>query len=156
MPKGKLSGTIQLCLTRVKHLYRRRGQTEVDAAIAARREPYGAVIAVLPALEPDVITAFAIQHVEPGSTIITSSDPRFDGLVAAGFTHIKDPSDPRLMPQFVDDLAKNLDECMEKAHHAQVSEQNLPEYFAEFSFRYALDYKSVGRRFYALLQTILK
>ena len=56
----------------------------------------------------------------------------------------------------MDQLAKHLDSCMKKAHHTQVSESNLPEYFAEFSFRFTYDYKSVGRRFYKLLQTILK
>jgi hypothetical protein len=160
LPKEKLGGTVQLGLTQVQHLYSRRGRTEAPAAIAAKHEPYGAVIATLPSLEPDAITMFAVQHIAPGSTIITSSAHCFDGLSAAGFTHSKEPptdtDDPLVRPRFVDQLAKHLAACMEKAHHAQVSEQNLPEYFAEFSFRYAHDYLSVGRRFYTLLQIILK
>ena len=160
MPKEKLSGTVQLGLTEVRHLYRRRGSPEACAAIAAIREPYAATIATLPCLESDAITQFAIRHIAPGSTIITGRASRFDGLGVAGFVQTREPQtnpeDPFTRPRFVDQLAKHLDSCMTKVHHAQVSECNLPEYFAEFSFRHAYAYKSVGQRFYKLLQTILK
>jgi len=53
-------------------------------------------------------------------------------------------------------LADNLSACLAKAHHARVSASNLAEFFAEYSFRYFYGYKILGRRFYTLLQTILK
>jgi hypothetical protein len=140
--------------------YRRRGSPEACAAIAAIREPYAATIATLPCLESDAITQFAIRHIAPGNTIITGRASRFDGLGVAGFVQTREPQtnpeDPFTRPRFVDQLAKHLDSCMKKVHHAQVSECNLPEYFAEFSFRFTYADKSVGRRFYKLLQTILK
>lgn len=160
IPKEKLTGTIQLGLTHVQHLYSRRGRTEAYAAIAAMPKPYGAVLATLPALEPEAVTSFALQHIAPGSTIITGGASCFDGLVSAGFNHVRDTqgesNDSLWKPAFVAELAKNLDAYMEMVHHAQVSESNLAEFFAEYSFRRVNKAKSVGRRFFTLLSMILK
>jgi hypothetical protein len=159
MPQNKLSGTIPLGLTHVHHLYSRRGRTTAYAAIAALPQPYGAAIATLPTLEPDAITKFALQQIASGSTIVTGSNSCFSGLAAADFIHVtephSDPNDPLWKPVLIKGLAENLDKYLKKVHHVQVSEQNLSDYFAEFSFRYVYGYKSVGRRFYTILKLIL-
>jgi hypothetical protein len=160
MPKAKLSGAVQLGVTHVDHLYSRRGRTDLYAVIAATQEPYRAILASLPALDPDSITNFALQHIAPGSNVVTGQASCFAGLAAAGFNHSKNEpeisDDPLWKPSLVTGLAEHLDECLKKAHHAQVSESNLPEYFAEFAFRHIYAYKTVGRRFYTLLQTVLR
>lgn len=159
LPREQISGEVQLGLTHVQGLCAAYGRTEAPAIVLAKREPYAATIATLPEANAEAIREFAIQHITPGSVITTSNSPCFDALAEAGFTHVKTPQShtnsrfARLL--FVDELSSHLNACMEKAHHAQVGESNLPEFFAEWSFRHAYAYKSVGRRFYSLLRTLL-
>jgi transposase-like protein len=143
---------------------RARGKKVLTGIAVEIREPNGlgrCRMAPLADVSAESLHAFVIDHVEPGSTVITDAWQGYRGLDALGYVHDRRSQraarargeDPGALLPAVHRVASLIKRWLLGTHHGSVDAAHLPSYMNEFVFRFnRRRSRSRGLVFYRLLE----
>jgi transposase-like protein len=112
---------------------------QVSVAVGENDRPTYAKMKVIPDTTATTLTNTVLEHIEPGSIVVTDGWQGYNRLEEYGYTHLPcstpTPKEAQLYLPWVHILISNAKRFILGTHHA-VQPQNLQRYLNEFCYRF--------------------